>query len=91
MKEDEKKATPQEKRDFKHLLSEYLYYPEHLEYQYEEVKPQLQSKHRWQAVKTEEERKAWYKEYMGELKEKLDKKKREGSHHHHHHHSSSRS
>ncbi|KAM7455220.1 hypothetical protein BLSTO_04025 [Blastocystis sp. subtype 1] len=90
VKEDEKKATPQEKRDFKHLLSEYLYYPEHLEYQYEEVKPQLQSKHRWQAVKTEEERKAWYKEYMGELKEKLDKKKREGSHHHHHHHSSSR-
>ena len=41
------------------------------------------------SVKTEEERREWYAEYMKELKEKWDRKRRErerdGSHHHRHH------
>lgn len=89
VKEDARKAVPPEKREFKRLLSEYLYYPEHLEYKFDEVKPQLRSKKRWEAVKTEEERREWYAEYMKELKEKLDRKRRDrerdGSHHHRHH------
>lgn len=63
-----------QRRAFKSLLSEYLYEPYHLTYTYEDVEPQLNSKRRWKGVKTEEQRKNWYAEFLEELKEKLDKK-----------------
>lgn len=83
LEEKDKAEGGPERRAFKGLLSEYLYEPYHLTYSYEDVEPQLNSKRRWKAVKTEEQRKTWYSEFLGELKEKLDKKSK---HHHHHRH-----
>ena len=77
-----------QRRAFKSLLSEYLYEPYHLTYTYEDVEPQLNSKRRWKGVKTEEQRKKWYAEFLEELKEKLNKK---SGHHHKHHHTHSTS
>lgn len=66
--------TPEE-RAFKELLSDYLYEPEHLEYGYDDVEPQLNVRKRWSAVKEEKDRRVWYEEYICDLKEKLERKK----------------
>ena len=70
-----------EEREFKRLLSDYLYESEHLAYSYEDVEPQLKVHKRWTAVKEEEERKVWYKEYMEELKVKLERKQERSRRH----------
>lgn len=74
-KEMRRSCQSAEEKEFKRLLGEYLYEKEHLEYTYEDVEPQLKVHKRWTAVKKEEERKAWYKEYLEGLREKMERKK----------------
>ena len=73
-KEMDRSCQSAEEKEFKRLLSEYLYEKEHLEYTYEDVEPQLKVHKRWTAVKKEEERKMWYQEYLEGLKEKMERK-----------------
>lgn len=66
--------TPEEK-NFKALLSDYLYEEAHVDYSYEDVEPQLKVHKRWNGIQDEKIRRSLYNEYIEELKEKIQRKK----------------
>ena len=66
--------TPEEK-NFKALLSDYLYEEAHVKYSYEDVEPQLKVHKRWNGIQDEKIRRSLYTDYIEELKEKINRKK----------------
>ena len=66
--------TPEEK-NFKALLSDYLYEEAHVEYSYKDVEPQLKVHKRWNGIQDEKIRRSLYTDYIEELKEKINRKK----------------
>ena len=66
--------TPEEK-NFKALLSDYLYEEAHAEYSYEDVEPKLKVHKRWNGIQDEKIRRSLYTDYIEELKEKINRKK----------------
>ena len=66
--------TPEEK-NFRALLSDYLYEEAHVKYSYEDVEPQLKVHKRWNGIQDEKIRRSLYTDYIEELKEKINRKK----------------